>query len=282
VGYSVDSAQLDPYCYGLLASEARTAVFLAIAKHDIPREAWFRLGRKLTSYQNCRVLLSWSGTMFEYAMPALFMKSYDHTLLGTSVRRAVQVQQQYARERRVPWGISEAAYSGSDGVQERRYQAFGVPGLAMKRMPSSDLVVAPYATLLALMVDAPAAIANLRAMAQKHWIGRYGFFESIDYRGRGADGMAPPRVVPLFMAHHQGMSLMGLANALFDGVMQKRFHSERLVLAAELLLQERLPKLIPVGEPEPWGGGIHTQPAAAPLDREIATASDGAAVVPAS
>jgi cyclic beta-1,2-glucan synthetase len=283
VGYTVDSGELDPSCYGLLASEARTAVFLAIAKHDIPREAWFHLGRKLTSYRDCRVLLSWSGSMFEYAMPALFMKSYDHTLLGTSVRRAVQVQQLYARERRVPWGISEAAYSGSDGVQERRYQAFGVPGLAMKRLRSSDLVVAPYATLLALMVDAPAAIDNLRVMAQKRWIGRYGFFESIDYSGRGVNDTAPPRVVPLFMAHHQGMSLMALANAMFDGVMRKRFHSERLVLAAELLLQERLPKLIPDGEPELAGGlpAMHPQPAGTPPDREIAPASDGA-VMPAS
>ncbi len=277
VGYTVESGELDPYCYGLLASEARTAVFLAIAKHDIPREAWFHLGRKLISYGECRALLSWSGSMFEYAMPAIFMKSYENTLLCSSVRRAVRIQQLYARERHVPWGISEAAYSASDGTDERRYQAFGVPGLAMKRMRSSDLVVAPYATVLALMVDAPAAIANLRAMARKRWIGRYGFFESIDYRGRGVAGARSPRLVPLFMAHHQAMSLMALDNAVFDGAMQRRFHAEPLVLAAELLLQERLPRLIPAGEHELPAGPLasHLQVASAPV-REIARTSEDA------
>jgi cyclic beta-1,2-glucan synthetase len=281
VGYSVDSGELDSSCYGLLASEARTAVFLAIAKHDIPRDAWFHLGRKLASYRDSRALLSWSGSMFEYAMPTIFMKSYDNTLLGVSLRRAVRIQQLYAAERRVPWGISEAAYSGFDGIQERRYQAFGVPGLAMKRMRSSDLVVAPYATLLGLMIDASGAINNLRAMALKRWIGRYGFFESIDYRGVG--GTAEPRIVPLFMAHHQGMSIMALDNAVFDGAMQTRFHSERLVLAAELLLQERVPKLVPVAERELSAAppSIHLQVAANLPDREIAPAPGGA-VMPAA
>jgi cyclic beta-1,2-glucan synthetase len=280
VGYTVDSGELDPYCYGLLASEARTAAFLAIAKHDIPREAWFHLGRKLTSYQDASTLLSWSGTMFEYAMPALFMKSYEGTLLGSSLRRAVRIQQLYARERRIPWGISEAAYSGADGGHERRYQAFGVPVLAIKRMRPSDLVVAPYATLLALMIDRAAAIDNLRTMAQKRWIGRYGFFESIDYRSRGPGGAAQPRIVPVFMAHHQGMSLMALDNAMFDAAMQKRFHSEPLVLAAELLLQERLPKLVTAAEPQMTGGlaAVHLQPSIEPPDREIAPASEGVAM----
>ena len=137
VGYSVDSGELDSSCYGLLASEARTAVFLAIAKHDIPRDAWFHLGRKLTSYRDYRALLSWSGSMFEDAMPTIFMKNYDNTLLGVSLRRAVRIQQLYAAERRVPWGISEAAYSGFDGIQERRYQAFGGTGTC----PETDAIV---------------------------------------------------------------------------------------------------------------------------------------------
>jgi len=277
VGYTVDSGELDQYCYGLLASEARTAVFLAIAKHDIPRDAWFHLGRKLIAYGDSRALLSWSGSMFEYVMPLLFMKSYENTLLCSSVRRAVRIQQHYARERHVPWGISEAAYSASDGSEERRYQAFGVPGLAMKRMRASDLIVAPYATVLALMVDAPSAIANLRTMALKRWIGRYGFYESIDYRNRGVTGSASPRLVPLFMAHHQAMSLMALDNAVFDGAMQERFHAEPLVLGAELLLQERLPKVISVGEPDPAPRVIASHlPLANPTAREIAPASDAA------
>jgi hypothetical protein len=275
VGYTVATRDLDPYCYGHLASEARTAVFLAIAKHDIPREAWFHLSRKLVTYGKYRTLLSWSGSMFEYAMPTIFMKTYENTLLWSSVRRAVVIQQLYARERHVPWGISEAAYHATDGGQERRYQAFGVPGLAMKRLRPSDLIVAPYATVLALTIDGPAAIANLRKMTLNGWTGRYGFFESIDYRGHGAAGSPAPHVVPLFMAHHQAMSLMALDNAVFDGVLQKRFHAEPLVLAAELLLQERLPRLIPESEPEPSAESLATHlQAASPSVREIAGAPE--------
>jgi cyclic beta-1,2-glucan synthetase len=247
VGYNVDSRQPDTACYGLLASEARTAVFLAIAKHDIPREAWFHLGRRLTSYRSFRTLLSWTGSMFEYAMPSLFMKSHDSTLLGASLRRAVRIQQLYGHERQIPWGISEAAYSDCDETNGRRYQAFGVPGIAMKEMRPSDLVVAPYATMLALMIDPVAAVDNLRSMARRGWVGRFGFYESIDYRVTGGDRAARSRIVPLFMAHHQAMSLMALDNAAFSFAMQRRFHSEPLVLATELLLQERLPRIVPHG-----------------------------------
>jgi cyclic beta-1,2-glucan synthetase len=250
VGYQVETSELDACCYGHLASEARTAVFFAIAKHDIPREAWFHLGRKLVVCGKHPTLLSWSGSMFEYAMPALFMKSDGNTLLSNSLRSAVRIQQQYAEQHRVPWGISEAAYSTTNDNMERRYQAFGVPGLAMKRLRGADLIVAPYATVLALTVDATAAIANLRRMALNGWIGRYGFFESIDYRRQEEQSRPAPDVVPLFMAHHQGMSLMALDHALFEGAMQRRFHADPLVLAAELLLHERAPQLIPESKQE--------------------------------
>ena len=211
------------------------------------------------------------------------MKSRDNMLLGTILRRAVRIQQLYGRERHMPWGISEAAYSGCDEANGRRYQAFGVPGLAMKRMRASDLVVAPYATLLALMIDPVAAIDNLRSMARRGWVGRFGFYESIDYRTRRADRAVRPEIVPLFMAHHHGMSLMALDNALFSFAMQKRFHSERLVLATELLLQERLPRLIPddgdVGI-RPSGLPAHVR-VIAPPEREHVLPSEGS-VLPAA
>ncbi|PWT84414.1 MAG: hypothetical protein C5B57_04885 [Blastocatellia bacterium] len=283
IGYTVETERLDSACYGLLASEARIAVFLAVAKRDIPREAWFHLGRKLTRCKNNRTLVSWSGTMFEYLMPVLFMKSQDDTLLGASVRRAVRVQQLYGDERGVPWGMSEAAYTARDGSRERRYQAFGVPELAVKRMHQSDVVVAPYATLLALMIDRHAALDNLRSMACRGWLGRLGFYESIDCRAQAVEDAASARIVRLFMAHHHGMSLMALDNAVFDNAMQRRFHSEPIVLTAELLLQERLPTIIDDGEMNVLPSDIPSAPhlqLIARTEREIAPTSEGP-VVPA-
>lgn len=245
VGYDADRETLDTACYGLLASEARVAAFFAIAKRDIPYEAWFHLGRTLTSLGNHRTLVSWSGTMFEYIMPLLFMKNHDNTLLGASVRQAVRIQQVFGQERGIPWGLSEAAYSAHDDTQGRCYQAFGIPGLALKRMRATDLVIAPYATQLALSIDPAGAVANLRSMASKGWVGRFGFYESIDCRSRGSERAAKPVVVPVFMAHHQGMSVVALDNALSNNAMQRRFHAEPMVVSAELLLQERLPSMIP-------------------------------------
>ena len=223
--------------------------------------------------------------MFEYAMPALFMKSSDHTLLGASIQRAVRIQQLYGRERGVPWGMSEAAYSACDETQGRRYQAFGVPDLAMKRMHAWDLVVAPYATLLALMIDRAAAVDNLRSMASRGWLGRYGFYESIDCRRQGVDldRAARLRTVPLFMAHHQGMSLMALGNALCDNAMQRRFHAEPLVLTSELLLQERLPALMAEGDMDVLPSEIPIAPhlqVVARWEREIVAQSEGGIMRP--
>jgi cyclic beta-1,2-glucan synthetase len=253
VGYNVESQELDSASYGLLASEARTAVFLAIAKRDIPREAWFHLGRKLTGFRNQRTLLSWTGTMFEHVMPSLFMKSYADTLLGWSIQSTVRIQQLYAQERRVPWGVSEAASSRRDDASNHRYQAFGVPAVAMKRMGGADLVVAPHASVLALMIDPAAAIDNLRLMASKGWLGPYGFYESIDYRSRRQARRRRATLVQLFMAHHQGMSLLALDNSLFGEAMQRRFHSLPLVLATERLLHERRPTLFPAIDAETSG-----------------------------
>jgi len=240
IGYNVDDEKGDQSYYDLLASEARTAVFLAIAKGDIPRETWLRLGRKLTAYRDQVTLLAWSGTMFEYLMPLIHLRSYAGTLLDRALRAAVRIQQAYGQERGVPWGISEAAHAERDARGQYQYHAFGVAPLAASGAEDQRLVVAPYATMLALMVDPARATVNLRAMAAKGWRVRHGFFESIDYSG-GA-----PEVVHCFMAHHQGMALLSIDNALLGKRMQERFHHDPLVQSTEFLLEERMPTLVDV------------------------------------
>ena len=243
IGYDVDTAKADEACYDLLASEARTAVFLAIAKGDIPRDAWFRLGRKLTAYCNRRSLISWSGTMFEYLMPLLHMRNYSTTLLDHGLRGAVEIQQIYARERKVPWGISESAHSERDSRLQYQYHAFGVPALSARSDRDTRLVVAPYASMLALMVDPSKSTANLRSLASQGCLRRQGFYDSIDY---SVYGVHAPEFVRCFMAHHQGMGLVAIDNALLGNRMQERFHLDPLIQATEFLLQERMPALVEV------------------------------------
>ncbi|HYL37105.1 MAG TPA: glucoamylase family protein [Bryobacteraceae bacterium] len=243
VGYDVLAGRPDEACYDLLASEARTAVFLAIAKGDIPREAWFRLGRKLTAYRNHRTLVSWSGTLFEYLMPLLHLRTHENTLLDRAVRGAVRIQQVYARERHIPWGISEAAYSVRDSRSHYQYRAFGVPALSARPDRSSSRVVAPYASMLALSLDPVQATGNLRWLASLGCMDRHGFFESLDY---SAPGNASAELIRCHMAHHQGMGLLAIDNALSGGPMQERFHLDPMVQATEFLLEERMPALVDV------------------------------------
>jgi cyclic beta-1,2-glucan synthetase len=242
IGYDTATGEGAESYYDLLASEARTAVFVAIAKGDIPREAWFRLGRKLTAYRNRRALLSWSGTMFEYLMPLLHMRSYENTLLDRGSRGALTIQQLYAGERGLPWGISEAAYGARDERGQYQYRAFGVPPLSVSSDGADRMVVAPYASMLALMLDPAQATANLRVLAAKGCLSRYGFCESIEYSASGHG----PELIGCFMAHHQGMALLAMDNALLGERMQERFHVDPLVQATEFLLQERMPALVEV------------------------------------
>jgi len=242
IGYNVEDDRGDESYYDLLASEARTAVFLAIAKGDIPRETWFRLGRKLTAYRDQVTLLAWSGTMFEYLMPQLHLRSYPGTLLDRALRAAVRIQAAYGVERGVPWGISEAAYADRDSKGRYQYRAFGVPALAASGEEAGRLVIAPYATMLAAMLDPARATANLRIMAANGWWTRHGFFESLDYKEAGGI----PEVVRCFMAHHQGMALLAIDNALLGNRMQERFHHDPLVQSTEFLLEERMAALVDV------------------------------------
>jgi cyclic beta-1,2-glucan synthetase len=249
IGYNVTQARLDEASYDLLASEARLASFLAIARGDAPRRHWFFLGRLFTRVGTRLCLLSWGGTMFEYLMPQLFLRSYPGTLLAESCRTAVDRQMSYGRQRGVPWGISESAFSIRSADKDYQYQSFGVPGLGLKRGLDQDLVIAPYATVLAALVRPHEALENLRRLAAEEAAGAYGFYEAVDFTpGRLAPGQQRV-VVRCFMAHHQGMSLVALANCLLGNPMPRRFHAEPMVRATELFLQERVPSAAALVEP---------------------------------
>ena len=277
IGYRLADAEspgrLDKSYYDLLASEARIASFVAIAKGDVPEAHWFRLGRPVTSVRGRAVLLSWSGTMFEYLMPLLVMRSHPGTLLDASCRGVIVRQRDYAAAHDVPWGISESAYNLVDRLGVLQYKAFGVPGLGLNRGLGQELVVAPYASALALPLAPAAATANLRRLGKNGLDGEYGLYDAIDYTPRGPDALAEaaPRagvVAATFMAHHQGMTLVAVVNALGDNRMVERFHADPRVQATALLLQERVPRHATAIEPRPDG----EQPVTGPtLDSPLRT-----------
>ena len=242
IGYNVSERRADPGYYDLLASEARLCSFVAIAQGQLPQESWFALGRLLTSAAGEPVLLSWSGSMFEYLMPLLVMPSYDNTLLDQTCKAAVARQIEYGSQRGVPWGMSESGYNTVDVHLNYQYRAFGVPGLGLKRGLADDLVVAPYASALALTVAPEKACLNLQRLAAEGFLGKFGFFEAIDYTPARQRRGQSSALVHAFMAHHQGMSLLALAHLLLERPMQRRFESEPLFQSVMLLLQERVPK----------------------------------------
>jgi len=240
VGFDVDSEKVHSACYDLLATESRTAVFVAVAKEDIRQESWFLLGRAHTLDQGRPVLLSWTGTMFEYLMPLIWMRTYPNTLLERSASAAVGSQQAYAENKRIPWGISESAYFRMDEAGNYQYYAFGIPNLALSKRDVNALVVSPYSTFLALHVCPSDALANLHRMSREGWLGAYGFYEAVDFTpARHHSWRHRYELVPCWMAHHQGMSLLSIANFLHDGVVQRWFHNEPRVQATELLLHEK-------------------------------------------
>jgi len=249
IGYRVADGELDPSCYDLLASEARLASFVAIAKGDVPVRHWFRLGRALTPVDHGSALISWSGSMFEYLMPSLVMRAPAGSLLEQTNRFIVRRQIKYGAKLRVPWGVSESAYNARDIELTYQYSNFGVPGLGLKRGLSEDAVVAPYATALAAMVDPQAAAQNFAYLAAAGGRGRYGWYESLDYTPARLPEGESVAIVRAYMAHHQGMTLVSIANALQDGRMRARFHADPIVQATELLLQERTPRDVAVARP---------------------------------
>jgi cyclic beta-1,2-glucan synthetase len=249
IGYRISDGRYDTGYYDLLASEARLASLIAIAKGDVPVEHWFRLGRPLTPVGGGSALLSWSGSMFEYLMPFLVMEAAPGTMLDRTHRLVVERQIRYGRERGVPWGVSEAAYNARDLELTYQYSHFGVPGLGLTRGLSEDLVVAPYATALAAMVLPRAAARNFERLAAEGALGLMGFYEALDYTPERVPAERQAAVVRAYMAHHHGMTIAALANVLLDGVLRRRFHAVPMIGAADLLLQERVPRDVPVARP---------------------------------
>jgi cyclic beta-1,2-glucan synthetase len=244
IGYNVSESRLDAGDYDLLASEARLASFIAIAKRDVPARHWFRLDRRSVALGNLTALLSWSGSMFEYLMPALVMRAPAGSLLDRAHRVAVRSQREYAAALGVPWGISESAYNVRDVDQTYQYSPFGIPALGLKRGLANDTVIAPYATGLAAMVDAPAAAKNFRDLERVGALGDYGFYEALDFTPDRLLEGERLAVVRAYMAHHQGMTIVAIANALRGGSIQGYFHAEAAARATELLLQEKPPRSV--------------------------------------
>ncbi len=232
IGYDGTTGELHPACYDLLASEARIASFIAIAKGDIPQQSWFHLDRSHVLVKGRAALLSWTGTMFEYMMPALWMRTFPNTLIARSLESAARIQRDHVRD--IPWGISESAFAKTDPQGRYQYQAWGIPALALKYGAEDGPVISPYSSFLAVSVLRKEAIANLRRMAQLNWIGDYGFYEAVDYTQAERSVL-----VRTWMAHHQGMCLLVLANLLKSNIVQHWFHNTPRIRAAELLLQEK-------------------------------------------
>jgi len=248
IGYNLEADALDHNYYDLLASEARIGSLVAIAKGDVPPRHWLHMGRPLNRINQKRGLLSWSGTMFEYLMPYLLLRSYPHTLLHQSSLAAIDRQMQYGREHQIPWGVSESGFYEFDANQFYQYHAFGVPGLGLKRGLGEDRVITPYASLLALSFRPQAVLENVAALQQQGMLGDYGLYEAIDYSTARLPLGQQRAVVRSFMVHHQGMILLSLLNFLEDDVMVRRFHADPTIQSVELLLQEQIPHHAPIEE----------------------------------
>jgi cyclic beta-1,2-glucan synthetase len=240
IGYEMETGKLHSACYDMLASEARIATFIAVARGELPQQGWFKMSRTHTMAFGFPVLLSWTGTMFEYLMPALWMRNYPDTLISRSLTAAVEIQREFTRKAGIPWGISESGYAQTDDAGHYHYQAFGIPPIALKwdavaGASKTGAVISPYSTFLALGVDTPESMRNLHRMADAGWVGAYGFYEAADY----ADFTQPPVLVREWMAHHQGMAMMGMLNLLDKDAVQRWFHANPEFQASELLLHEK-------------------------------------------
>ena len=244
IGFRASDSSLDPSCYDLLASEARLASFWAIAQGHAPVAHWFRLGRSITAIAGGAALISWSGSMFEYLMPSLVMRAPTGSMLATTNRLIVRRQMTYAAERGVPWGMSESAFNARDLERTYQYANFGIPDLALKYGLGESVVIAPYATALAAMVDPTAAVRNFARIATAGGLGVHGFYEALDYTPARVPEGQRVAIVRAYMAHHQGMTIVAILNAILDGIMRTRFHAEPRVQATELLLQERTPRVL--------------------------------------
>jgi cyclic beta-1,2-glucan synthetase len=274
IGYRVSEGALDQSYYDLLASEARLASFVSIAKGDVPTRHWFHLGRTVTSVHSGVALVSWSGSMFEYLMPYLVMRPPPGSLLDETNRQIVRRQQEYGTQLGLPWGVSESAYNARDLEFTYQYSSFGVPGLGLKRSLGDDAVVAPYSTALAAMIAPEAAVRNFEQLHHAGASGRYGWYEALDYTPTRLPEDEEVAVILCYMAHHQGMTLIALANTLYDETMRVRFHADPIVQATELLLQERTPRDVDVIRPreQEVKAGAYVRELAPPSSRRFQSA----------
>jgi cyclic beta-1,2-glucan synthetase len=268
IGYNVTDGRLDPSYYDLLASESRLGSYISVARGEAPVEHWFSLGRLFRGIGRRNVLISWTGTMFEYLMPLLFQKTYENSLLEKATRNAVDIQILYGRRCGIPWGLSESAFGDLDINRTYQYKAFGVPDLGLKRIAEEESVVAPYATLLAIGLAPRAAIRNLRRLAGYGLLGEYGFYDAIDFSRTPAHAARPGINIRTFMAHHQSMAFLALANFLLGDPIRRYFHSHPLLRASELLLQERIPSTAPSYIPLSRERGLLPLPETEPAVRE--------------
>ncbi|MFZ5911460.1 MAG: GH36-type glycosyl hydrolase domain-containing protein [Chloroflexota bacterium] len=251
IGLNVESGRFDPNYYDLLASEARMAGILAIARGDVPQSHWLHLARPLTQVNGTRALISWGGGMFEYLMPTLFTKNYPDTLINQSCHAIVGHQISYGRKKNVPWGISESNYYHFDANQVYQYRSFGAPGMGYKRGLADDLVIAPYASILALPFAPQTVIENIDRLRQMGMLGLYGLYESIDFTPERLSAGLEFAIIKSYMAHHQGMTLLALTNQLKDNPMPRRFHADARIKSIELLLQEQASGRTPIEHPQP-------------------------------
>ena len=235
IGYEMETQHLHQACYDLLSSEARIAAFITVAKGEAPQQSWFKLGRTHTMAFGHAVLISWTGTMFEYLMPSIWMRSYPDTLVSRTLSGVVAIQRAFAKEHGIPWGISESGWAGVDDQGHYHYQAFGIPPIALKWDAVAGPVISPYSTCLALGIDPVEAMRNLKRMAKMGWMGAYGFYEAADYQ----ESAKTPKLVREWMAHHQGMALLAVLNLLYDNVVQDWFHANAHLEATQLLLHEK-------------------------------------------
>ena len=235
IGYEMETQHLHQACYDLLSSEARIAAFITVAKGEAPQQSWFKLGRTHTMAYGHPVLISWTGTMFEYLMPSIWMRSYPDTLVSRTLKGVVDIQRAFGREHGIPWGISESGWAGMDDQGHYHYQAFGIPPIALKWDAVAGPVISPYSTCLALGIEPVEAMQNLKRMAKMGWMGAFGFYEAADYQ----ESLKTPKLVREWMAHHQGMALLAILNLLHDNIVQDWFHANAHLEATQLLLHEK-------------------------------------------
>ncbi len=241
IGFNIEENKLTNSYYDLLASEARQASLIAIAKKDVPSKHWSSLSRTLTTLGKYKGLISWSGTSFEYLMPNINIPKYKGSLLDESCKFMVMSQMEYAKKLQIPWGISEAAFNLKDLHSNYQYKAFGIPWLGLKRGLADEMVVSSYGSVLAI-VDFPKEVyQNLKRLEQEGMYGKYGFYESIDFTPERVEKGKKASIVKTYMAHHQSLILLSINNLFNDNILQKRFMKNPEINAVDILLQERMP-----------------------------------------